>query len=120
MPNSEPIDYSIVLPVYYNEGELRATFEGIEREVIAEHPELRGEVIFVDDGSGDGSLAELLELHAEHPQTIKIVKLTRNFGQPNARLAGLSYARGKCALSISADGQDPPEMLRRMLREHFE
>lgn len=114
------VDYSIVLPVYYNEGELRATFEAIESEVIAKNPELRGEVVFVDDGSGDGSLAELMQLHAEHPEIVKVIKLTRNFGQPAARLAGLTYARGRCVLSMSADGQDPAELLHRMLRAHFD
>ncbi len=114
------IDYSIVLPVYYNEGELRTTYEALEREVFTKNPELRGEVVFVDDGSGDGSLAELQELHAEHPETVKVLKLTRNFGQPAARLAGLSYARGRCVVSMSADGQDPTELVHHMLQAHFD
>jgi dolichol-phosphate mannosyltransferase len=114
------VDYSIVIPVYYNEGELRTTFEAIEREVILENPELSGEVVFVDDGSGDGSLAELLELHAEHPEIVRVIKLTRNFGQPAARLAGLSFARGRCVMSMSADGQDPAELLHQMLHAHID
>jgi polyisoprenyl-phosphate glycosyltransferase len=114
------VDYSIVIPVYYNEGELKPTFEAIAREVIARNPELVGEVVFVDDGSGDGSLAELLELHAEHPEIVRVIKLTRNFGQPSARLAGLTHARGRCALSMSADGQDPAELLHQMLHAHFD
>ncbi|NIQ13740.1 MAG: hypothetical protein GTO02_04845, partial [Candidatus Dadabacteria bacterium] len=44
------LDYSIVLPVYYNEGLLRETFESIKRDVIDQDPSLSGEVIFVDDG----------------------------------------------------------------------
>jgi dolichol-phosphate mannosyltransferase len=114
------IDYSIVIPVYYNEGELRPTFEALHRDVISRHPELTAEIVFVDDGSGDGSLAELLELRRENPSLVKVLKLTRNFGQPNARLAGLSHARGRCVISISADGQDPAALLNDMLHAHFD
>ena len=71
----QAIDYSIVMPVYFNEGELRTTFEGLEREVIAKNPDLTCEIIFVDDGSGDGSLDELLELHEEHPDVVRVIKL---------------------------------------------
>ena len=119
--STEPsVDYSIVIPVYYNEGSLRTTFEAIEREVLSANPGLSCEVIFVDDGSGDGSLRELLQLREENPAIVKVIKLTRNFGQPSARLAGLTHARGRCAISISADGQDPAELLNEMLRAHFE
>ena len=75
---------------------------------------------FVDDGSGDGSLDELLRLREKDPQTVKVIKLTRNFGQVNALLAGFSHARGKCVVAMSADGQDPAALIHEMLKGHFE
>jgi len=115
-----PIDYTIVIPVYNNAGALGTTVASIRDEVIARHPDRRCEMIFVDDGSADRSFDELLELQAAHPGLIRLVKLTRNFGQPAARLAGLSLARGACVVSMSADGQDPAAMINDMLRAHWE
>ncbi len=115
-----PVDYSVVMPVYCNAGLLVATMESLKSEVIARHPELTCEVIFVDDGSLDRSLDELLGIYNDHPELVKIIQLTRNFGQPNARLAGLSYASGRCVISRSADGQDPCSLINDMLHAHFE
>lgn len=114
------IDYSIVIPVYFNEGLLTETFRNIHREVLTKSPDRNGEVIFIDDGSGDGSLGELMRIQAEHPECVAIIKLTRNFGQVNALYAGFAHARGKCVIAISADGQDPPGLMNDMLRAHFE
>jgi glycosyltransferase involved in cell wall biosynthesis len=114
------IDYSIIIPVYYNEEALAATFSELLRDVIAKFPDRRPEIIFVDDGSGDGSLAELLRLHEQHPKLVRVVKLTRNFGQVSALLAGFSLARGTCVVAMSADGQEPAERINEMLKAHFE
>jgi glycosyltransferase involved in cell wall biosynthesis len=113
------VDYSIVIPVYFNAGELSETFEAINRAVLCRQT-LRGEIIFVDDGSGDGSLEELLCLRSKDPQRIKVIKLTRNFGQVNALFAGFSHAQGRCVVAISADGQDPPALINQMLKAIFE
>ncbi len=118
MPNTP--DYSIIIPVYYNEGSLTPTVMLLKSEVFDQHPDLHPEVIFVDDGSGDGSLAELLRLQKQYPDLMKVIKLTRNFGQVNAVLAGLAFSQGKCAIFISADGQDPPNLINTMLQAHFE
>lgn len=119
MSNTE-VDYSIVIPVYYNEGTLKSTMESIQHEVISKNPEKCCEVIFVDDGSGDGSFQELLDIQKSDPRRVKIIKLTRNFGQPRARLAGLRHARGRCVVTISADGQDPVSLIHEMLNAHFD
>ncbi len=113
-------DYSIVIPVYYNEGLLKATCAAIQSEVVEKNPGLRGEIIFVDDGSGDGSFEELMELYAAYPELVKVIKLTRNFGQVNALQAGFRQARGKCAVAMSADGQDPAELITAMLAGYFQ
>lgn len=114
------VDYSIVVPVYYNEGSLRPTIEAIKEKVIARNPSRTCEVIFVDDGSGDNSLAELLEIHRENPGLVRVIKLSRNFGQPSARLAGYSHSRGRCAIHLTADLQDPVELINDMLAAHFD
>ncbi len=114
------VDYSIIVPVYFNEGSLRDGVEAIKRDVIARNPARVGEIIFVDDGSGDRSMDELLRLRQENPSLIKVVKLTRNFGQVNAWLAGFSRAQGRCVVTLSADGQDPAALIHDMLAAHFE
>ncbi len=70
------IDYSIVIPVYFNEGALTETMASLKRDVINRNPTLRCEVIFVDDGSGDGSFEELLRIRDTDPRLVKVVKLT--------------------------------------------
>lgn len=114
------LDCSIVIPVYYNEGSLESTLASLRTVVIEATPERCFEVVFVDDGSGDGSLDKLLELRRKYPQLVRVVQLTRNFGQVNAVLAGLALSRGKCAIVISADGQDPVELMLPMLKSHFQ
>lgn len=111
---------SVVVPVYFNEGSLVTTMASLENDAIRNHPELAWEVIFVDDGSGDGSLKELLTIREKSPRLVKVIKLTRNFGQPSARLAGLTYASGQCVVTMSADGQDPAALINKMLQAHFE
>ena len=71
---------SIVIPVYFNEQSLPHLFEaliGIEKKLLERNIEM--ELIFVDDGSGDGSLKELLKIK-ERRQETKVIKLTKNFG----------------------------------------
>ena len=117
---AEKIDYSIILPVYFNEGCLEATFRSLRHEVIEQNPCYRCEIIFIDDGSGDGSLLELMRIRQDNPEIVKIIKLTRNFGQVNALLAGFSHARGRCVVAMSADGQDPASLINDMLKAHFQ
>jgi dolichol-phosphate mannosyltransferase len=88
--------------------------------VLEANADYHGEIIFVDDGSPDGSLAELRCIQEEFPTIVTIVKLTRNFGQAGAMLAGWSEATGKCVITMSADGQEPPEMINAMLKAFFE
>jgi dolichol-phosphate mannosyltransferase len=111
------LDYSVVIPVYYNEGALTKTMDALKEQVIARNQALRGEVIFIDDGSGDGSFTELLRLRERDPELIKVIKLTRNFGQVSALIAGYHRAKGRCVVSMSADGQDPVDLINQMLDE---
>jgi dolichol-phosphate mannosyltransferase len=116
----DEIDYSIVIPVYFNEGCLIPLMQALKATVLDANPRYRGEVIFVDDGSGDGSLAELQQIQRESPTLVTIIKLTRNFGQGGALMAGYNQTKGKCIVTMSADGQEPPELVNDMLKAFFE
>jgi dolichol-phosphate mannosyltransferase len=111
-------DYSLIIPVYYNEGGLIPLMESLQAELVARTPDWSHEFVFIDDGSGDRSFEELLELRRRYDH-VRIVKLTRNFGQLRAVLAGFSVAQGRAVIVMSADGQDPPEMVNNMLNAHF-
>jgi dolichol-phosphate mannosyltransferase len=105
-----------VVPVYFNEGSLphlAAELAAVEAELGAMGMVL--ELIFVDDGSGDGSLAALLEIKRQRPAT-KIVKLTRNFGSVQASKTGFKFVTGDCFLILAADLQDPPQLIVEMAR----
>jgi len=113
------IDYSIIIPVYYNEGSIEKTFNILKEKVISKNKELNCELIFIDDGSKDNSFNEISALKEKYPDLIKVIKFTRNFGQVSAIYAGYQYAKGKCVINISADLQDPPELINEMINYHF-
>jgi glycosyltransferase involved in cell wall biosynthesis len=109
---------SIVVPVYYNDANLPETVP----QLLDLGGKLLGyklELVFVDDGSGDDSLAMLFNQQMKNPETIKVVKLTRNFGSMAAIQAGFTVATGDCVGMISADLQDPPELFLEMVA-HWE
>jgi polyisoprenyl-phosphate glycosyltransferase len=81
-------------------------------ERVAPGPEF--EYVFVDDGSRDGSW-RVLEAYAAREPRARLVKLSRNFGSFTACVAGLAHARGRAAVLISADLQDPPELIPAMV-----
>ena len=68
------------------------------------------EIVYVNDGSRDGTIALLLELHDADPR-VAVVDLSRNFGKEIAMSAGLDHARGDAVIVIDADLQDPPELI---------
>lgn len=116
---NKSLDYSIVVPVYQNEASLEDTFRILKENVIDNNPQYSAEIIFVDDGSTDNSLKVLYNLYRSYPELITIVKLTRNFGTYPAIVAGYEKASGKCIINISADLQDPPELINDMLDYYF-
>jgi len=99
------IDLSVVIPVYNEENNLRPLYEEIVDALQA--PDLRYEIIFVDDGSADGSYGVLRELHAGDDH-VKVIQFRRNFGQTVAFTAGFDYARGNLVVTLDADGQNDP------------
>ncbi|MEZ5783237.1 MAG: glycosyltransferase family 2 protein [Rhizobiaceae bacterium] len=108
-----PIFLSIVVPVYNEEGAIDL-FLGRLRPILQQQ-ELGGyEIIFVNDGSRDKTLA-VLEAHARQSSDIRIVDLSRNFGKEAALTAGIDHATGDAVIPIDVDLQDPPELIAEML-----
>ncbi len=106
---------SIVVPVYYNEESLRPLYERLMQ--VAEELSKRDvqlQLIFVDDGSGDGSLRELLEI-ASSSDAVKVVKHSRNFGSMVAQKSGFQFVEGDCFTVLTADLEDPPELVIEMV-----
>ena len=99
---------SIVVPVYQNELNLHDTAPKLI-SLSSRIPDCSIELVFVDDGSTDRSPQILSELAVKYPCQVTTVSMTRNFGQTPATSAGLQFARGVCAVIISADLQEPWE-----------
>lgn len=109
---SERPRYSIVAPIYNEEGNIQHLYERL-CEVMDSTGE-PWELVTVNDGSRDRSLALLQALAAEDPR-VKIVNFARNFGHQIAVTAGLDYVSGDASVIIDADLQDPPEMILEMI-----
>lgn len=73
------------------------------------------EIICVNDGSRDGTLERLRELQKSEPR-LRVIDLSRNFGKEAALTCGIDHARGDAVIPIDADLQDPPELIREMVR----
>ncbi|RAV13787.1 glycosyltransferase family 2 protein [Paenibacillus contaminans] len=100
--------FSIVVPIYFNELNIPHTVPRLQklREMLTDY---EVQLVFVDDGSKDKSLELLLDAK-KLDDSIKIIKLSKNFGSMSAVQAGLHAASGDCVGIISADLQDPPEL----------
>jgi undecaprenyl-phosphate 4-deoxy-4-formamido-L-arabinose transferase len=105
---------SIVVPVFNESSSLPRLHTRLHRVLRA--LDRSSEVVYVDDGSTDRSLEELLTIHAEDP-TVRVVTLARNAGQHAAVLAGFANARGEVVLTLDADLQNPPEEIPRLLEQ---
>lgn len=105
---------SIVLPVFNEEQTLAALHERLTRVMC--RMGMVYEVIFVDDGSRDGSVELLKKLRQDDP-ALNVVKLSRNFGHQTAITCGLDYARGDAVVIMDADLQDPPELIPELIEK---
>jgi len=103
---------SLVVPVF-NEAEAIPVFLAETRKALAG---LRLEIVFVNDGSADGTLAALQE-KAARDERLVVVNLSRNFGKEAALTAGLQVASGDAVVPIDVDLQDPPELIHRFIEK---
>lgn len=101
-------ELSVVIPIYNEEQNIPVLYDRVV--AVLERLSLDFEVIFVDDGSDDGSVDYLRQL-GESDHRVVIVELARNFGHQVAITAGLDFARGRAIAVMDADLQDPPEAL---------
>lgn len=105
---------SFVVAVYRNAGTIIPTYEQIKQLFSDTLVSFKYEIIFVDDGSDDNALVEILKIRELDPN-VKAISFTKNFGQTAAITAGLKYATGDAVVNVSADLQDPltlvPEMV---------
>ena len=104
---------SIVIPVYYNEENLKPLYEDLKKKFI-DVIDYDYEIVMVNDGSKDNSYAVMQEL-AQRDNNIKIVSLSRNFGSHAAILCGLERCTGDCAVVKAADLQEPTELILQMI-----
>ncbi|MDQ8202376.1 glycosyltransferase family 2 protein [Pelagicoccus sp. SDUM812003] len=105
------IEVSVVIPVFDEHETLDAMFQGV-------HAALRNrslEIIFVDDGSRDGSWKEVCRLAAAHPGLVRGIRHRRNFGKAEALATGFAQARGEIVATMDADLQDDPTELPAMI-----
>lgn len=105
---------SITIPVYQNEGSLKPLHERIVKAISKTSIKTEYEIIFVDDGSTDNSIKELLEIKKKD-SNVTIIKLSRNFGQHAANNAAFKHVKGDIIVNMSADLQDPPELITAMI-----
>ena len=88
---------SIIIPVYYNSDTLMLLYEDMKAKILGVIGDY--EIVFVDDGSGDNSWEIMNNIKAQDPEHVVCVKLSRNFGEHAALLAGLSVCTGDCAVT---------------------
>lgn len=99
---------SVVIPIFNEEETLEALYERLSPALVALGETF--EVLFVNDGSRDGSERLLREFHQRDPR-FKSIHFSRNFGHQTAITCGYDYARGSAVIAMDGDLQDPPEVL---------
>jgi undecaprenyl-phosphate 4-deoxy-4-formamido-L-arabinose transferase len=108
-------DLSVVIPVYNEEQVLPQLFERLYPALDALGRSY--EIVFVNDGSRDRSVALLREAFERRPDVTRVVLFAANFGQHRAILAGFASSRGRYVITLDADLQNPPEEIPRVLAE---
>jgi glycosyltransferase involved in cell wall biosynthesis len=105
---------SVLIPIYNEEGNLSLLYDKLEAAL--QKTERAYEIIFVDDGSSDGSLEILLDLREKNPN-VKIVSFARNFGQTAALSAGIDCSKGDIIIPMDGDLQTDPEDILPLLQK---
>jgi len=106
---------SIIIPVYNEREVLPLCLQRLN--AVIKQLGASTEILFVDDGSQDGGAEYLAGQAAGEASSIRIVRLSRNFGKEAALTAGLEFARGEAVIILDADLQDPPELIPEMVEQ---
>lgn len=110
MPTSSKAKISFCIPCYRSEKTIGGVLSGIHQVMAEKADEYDYEIVCVVDGSPD-RVSDVLRQLAEQDERLKVVELSRNFGQGNARMASLHYASGDYCICLDDDGQCPIENL---------
>lgn len=113
MKNNECL-LSIVIPFFNEKENLIPLWNELNKNL--ENLDCKVEIIFVDDGSNDGSLEVIENLHRKDKR-IKLIRLSRNFGHQAALMAGIASAKGDAVITIDADLQQPPHLIPKMVEK---
>jgi glycosyltransferase involved in cell wall biosynthesis len=105
---------SVVIPVFNEDQSIAPLYQ--ELKAVMDEMAVAYEVIFVDDGSDDGS-GEVLQRLAQGDKRIKVIKFRKNFGQTAAITAGVEHARGEIIVTMDGDGQNDPRDIPRLLEK---
>ncbi len=105
-------ELTVIVPMYNEEGNVRLLAERVATALADVCPS--HEIVYVDDGSVDRSVAEVHALMETHP-CVRLVPLARNFGKEAAMLAGYDHAQGRAVIVVDADLQQPPELFEALL-----
>lgn len=108
-----PLDISVVIPVLDEEENLLPLYEGLSRTL--DEIGKRYEIVFVDDGSVDGSFGIVKSIYEGDPVHIRVIQFRRNFGKTAALAAGFKEAQGQLIITMDADLQDDPEEIPKLL-----
>jgi glycosyltransferase involved in cell wall biosynthesis len=108
------IDLSVLIPLYNEKENLAPLYERLKK-VLEELPGRSWEIIFVDDGSDDGSF-EVLKTFAAADRRIRVIQFRRNFGKSAAMSAGFAIVQGAMVVTMDADLQDDPREIPAMLK----
>ncbi len=111
---TDPIDLSLVLPVFDERNNLEPLYDKLIQSL--QTLDLRYEILFVDDGSGDGS-TEILRRLASQDARVHLLEFVRNFGQTAALTAGFDHARGQMIIPLDADLQNDPDDIPRVVEK---
>lgn len=103
---------SIIIPVYYNEDTLMILYKDMKEKILSSFEDY--EIVMVDDGSKDSSWQVMQDIQALDPSHVKLIHLSRNFGEHAAILAGLNECTGDCAVTKQADLQEDSELILEM------
>ena len=107
------IDYSIVVPVYNSEKALPKLYSGLNK--VMNDLNSSFEVIFVEDCGLDNSWEVIKDIKSKNEETVRAVRLNKNFGQHNATMCGFVFAKGERIIKIDDDLQNPPEEIKKLV-----
>ena len=110
--------FSVVVPVYNSEETLEELF--LRSKAVFDGMDASFEFIFVEDCGRDNSWGALQQLKKEHPDLITAIKLHRNYGQHNATICGMGFARGDMVITLDDDLQHPPEEIPKLIEKQKE